>query len=50
MLIQLGERSCALDAADLLVECHGRLRRFIELANRLVRSRPPPHTAAAAGE
>lgn len=39
MLIQLGKQSHALDVVDLLVECHGRIRRFLEIARRLAQSR-----------
>jgi hemerythrin-like domain-containing protein len=39
MLIPLGKRHQTLDAVDLLIECHGRIRRFLELATRLAQTR-----------
>lgn len=39
MLIQLGKRSQTLHVVDLLVECHARIRRFLELARQLAQSR-----------
>ncbi len=35
MLVQLGQRSNSGDVVDLLSECHGRIRHFLELASRL---------------
>jgi len=41
MLIELGKRSHTLHVVDLLVECHGRIRRFLDLATRLAQTRNP---------
>jgi hemerythrin-like domain-containing protein len=35
MLVQLGQRQSGTDVVDLLVECHGRIRRFLDIAQRL---------------
>lgn len=35
MLVQLGKRSVSEDVVDLLVECHGRIRRFLVMARQL---------------
>jgi len=35
MLVQLGKRNEVIDAVDLLYECHGRIRRFLEMARSL---------------
>jgi len=35
MLVQLGTRATTGDVVDLLIECHGRIRRFLVLAHRL---------------
>ena len=39
MLVQIGQRQRSNDVVDLLDECHGRIRRFLELATRLATSR-----------
>jgi hemerythrin-like domain-containing protein len=41
MLIAIGKRTQTLHVVDLLVECHGRIRRFLEIAKRLAQSREP---------
>lgn len=41
MLVQLGKRNHAVDTVDLLYECHGRIRRFLEIAMRLAKTREP---------
>ena len=38
-MVQLGKRNETLHVVDLLVECHGRIRRFLEIARRLASSR-----------
>jgi hemerythrin-like domain-containing protein len=35
MLVQLGQRNTNEDVVDLLIECHGRMRKFLVLAHRL---------------
>jgi hemerythrin-like domain-containing protein len=41
MLVQLGKRNETLHVVDLLVECHGRIRRFLGIARQLAEVREP---------
>jgi hemerythrin-like domain-containing protein len=41
MLVQLGKRNETLHVVDLLVECHGRIRRFLGIATQLAQVREP---------
>jgi hemerythrin-like domain-containing protein len=52
MLISLGKRTQTLHVVDLLVECHGRIRRFLEIAHRLAQTQEPTneHIAETAGQ
>lgn len=42
MLVQLGHRAPDLDVADLLVDCHRKIRYFLDLAHKLATSPTPP--------
>jgi hemerythrin-like domain-containing protein len=42
MLVQLGPRNTGGDVVDLLIECHGRIRKFLVLARRLARAAGSP--------
>lgn len=42
MLVQLGKRNASLDVVDLLLECHGRIRRFLVMAWQLAKAHEPP--------
>ncbi len=42
MLVQLGQRAQPTDVADLFLECHGRIRRFLGFAHVLARSNGQP--------
>lgn len=50
MLHTLGRRAAAADPASMLLECHGRIRRFLETARRLAAAEetPAPEVAEAA--
>jgi len=49
MLTNLGRPAAPADAVELLLECHVRIRWFLELAGRLAAARdPPPEEVAAA--
>src|SRR6185437_5656461 len=51
MLVQLGQRAAREDAVDLLVECHGRIRRFLGFARQLaVAQAPDDEVKAVAGQ
>ena len=39
MLVQLGKRNEVIDAVDLLIECHGRIRKFLSFAKQLAQAR-----------
>jgi hemerythrin-like domain-containing protein len=43
MLIQIGPAKDPSDIVDLLLECHGRIRSFIDLASRLGKVARPSH-------
>jgi iron-sulfur cluster repair protein YtfE (RIC family) len=38
MLVQLGQRNAKDDLVELLIECHGRMRKYLVLAHRLAES------------
>jgi hemerythrin-like domain-containing protein len=42
MLVQLGPRTANEDVVDLLLECHGRMRKFLVLARRLAEAADAP--------
>lgn len=46
MLLEIGRRRPPAGPADLLVECHGRIRHFLKVALRLSESEPIPLTEA----
>jgi hemerythrin-like domain-containing protein len=49
MLIRLGGRPAPVDAVDLALECHERIRAFLALARRIAEARDPsPETVAEA--
>lgn len=50
MLTRLGKSAAPGDAVDLLLECHGRIRTFLEISHRIAaeRAAPPAEIAAAA--
>lgn len=53
MLVQVGRRNASEDVVDLLLECHGRIRRFLIMARNLAEAAgcaPPADVAATAGE
>lgn len=52
MLISLGKRTHTPHVVDLLVECHGRIRRFLEITRRLAQTQSPSneHIAETAGQ
>ena len=43
MLVTLGQRAKSEEVVDLLVECHGRIRKFLGFARDLATAREAPH-------
>lgn len=52
MLLQIGQRPQTNDLVSLLVECHGRIRRFLDIAHELATTPgvPADEARAAAGQ